>query len=298
MNTYTMNNGREIPSRAFGTWNLTENVGNIINWALDAGYRHFDFAQCYGNEREIGRVLGTLLKTKMRRDELFLTSKLWNTYHGDVERGISTTLGDLGVEYLDLYLVHWPVSIEPVEKDGVLVSKQVHGQTMLREFDIAKLWPEMEKLVQTGQVRSIGVSNFGIENLKAVLKIARIRPVCNQIELHPFLQQRELAAFCQENSLIISCYSTLRCVPEILKNEIGSEIREIAESRKIPLGSVIISFLLYKKYVVITKSSSFERIKDNFKCVALSAEECKKIEEIGVVRRYIDPVWFGKDRFK
>lgn len=296
--TTTLNNGTIVPKKAYGFWNVMpeNNIEKLIIEAIKIGYRHFDFALIYENEKEIGKALENIFKSGLiKREELFIASKLWNTYHDHVNEGIEQSIKDLKLEYLDLYMIHWPVHAKP---DSKMRSIYENGKVILNEFDIKKLWPRMENLVKKGLVKSIGVSNFGIENITKVLNICTIKPVVNQIELHPFLQQKDLVSFCKKNGIILEAYSTLRSLKDIKNNILGNEIKNIAKNKNCSISNVIINFLLQNDFVSITKTVTKERISENFKTVELSEQEMEIIRNIKETKRYIELPEFGKDRFK
>lgn len=296
--TTTLNNGTIVPKKAYGFWNVMpeNNIEELIIEAIKIGYRHFDFALIYENEKEIGIALENIFKSGLiKREELFIASKLWNTYHDHVNEGIEQSIKDLKLEYLDLYMIHWPVHAKP---DSKMRSIYENGKVILNEFDIKKLWPRMENLVKKGLVKSIGVSNFGIENITKVLNICTIKPVVNQIELHPFLQQKDLVSFCKKNGIILEAYSTLRSLKDIKNNILGNEIKNIAKNKNCSISNVIINFLLQNDFVSITKTVTKERISENFKTLELSEQEMEIIRNIKETKRYIELPEFGEDRFK
>ncbi|KRH95217.1 Aldo/keto reductase family protein [Pseudoloma neurophilia] len=292
-----MNNGLSIPKKAFGTWNLNgqDTVTEILEGAIRAGFRHLDFALTYENEKEVGVALQEIFKKGLvKREDLFLTSKLWNTWHDHVDEAIEKTLSDLQLDYLDLYLIHWSLHIKP---DAEMQSTWVDNKLILNEFNLEKLWPKMESLVERGLVRSIGISNFGVKNIKKTWEVAKIKPVCNQIELHPFLQQKEVVKQCQEYNIAVSCHSSLRSLPDIKKDGFGKELIQISEKRNCSPSTIIISFLIQKGYIVITKTSTKERIASNYNTITLSEEEMLIIENIQDIKRYAIITGYGSDVF-
>jgi alcohol dehydrogenase (NADP+) len=201
----TLYTGAKIPAIGLGTFGSDrfsgEQVAEAVLGAAAVGYRHFDCASVYGNERLIGQSFRTLLGGGLKRDEFWVTSKLWNDKHGakDVVPSCEKSLKDLQLDYLDLYLVHWP--LPNYHAPGCDVSSRSPDAKPYIHENYMKTWREMEKLVERGLVRHIGASNMTVPKLKLVLRDARIRPACNEMELHPHFQQPELFAFATASGL-------------------------------------------------------------------------------------------------
>lgn len=198
--------GAEIPAVGLGTFGsdrfTADQIAEAVLGAAEIGYRHFDCAAVYGNEREIGVSLQKAMSTGVKREELWVTSKLWNDKHADdaVIPACQQTLRDLQLEYLDLYLIHWPYPNH--HAPGVDVnSRDPHAIPYLHE-NYMKTWRQMEKLVELGLVRHIGVSNVTIPKMKLLLRDARIKPAANEMELHPHFQQTEFFQFCLDNEVL------------------------------------------------------------------------------------------------
>jgi diketogulonate reductase-like aldo/keto reductase len=197
--------GAEIPAVGLGTFGSDRfaptEIAEAVVGAAEVGYRHFDCAAVYGNEKEIGISLQEVMGTGIKRDELWVTSKLWNDKHaeGDVVPACKQTLQDLQLEYLDLYLIHWPFPNH--HAPGVDVkSRDPHAGPYIHE-NYMKTWRQMERLVEIGLVRHIGTSNMTIPKLTLLLRDAKIQPAANEMELHPHFQQPELFRFCIDNRL-------------------------------------------------------------------------------------------------
>ena len=201
----TLYTGAKIPAVGLGTFGsdrfTADEIAEAVTGAATIGYRHFDCAAVYGNEKEIGVSFQKIMSSGIQREELWITSKLWNDKHAeeDVILACQQTLEDLRLEYLDLYLIHWPF---PNHHDpGVDVnSRDPHAVPYIHE-NYMKTWRQMEKLVEMGLVRHIGTSNMTIAKLKLLLQDARIKPAANEMELHPHFQQPEFFKFCIDNQI-------------------------------------------------------------------------------------------------
>jgi diketogulonate reductase-like aldo/keto reductase len=231
-----LNNGQLMPIFGLGTWNLNGKTAyNTIIWALDSGYRLIDTAMIYGNEREIGKAL---IDSNVPREEVFITSKVWNTDQGyePTLKAFNQSLRRLKLKYLDLYLIHWPAT--PLRNES---------------------WKALEKIYDEGLVKSIGVSNFTIRHIKELLATASIKPVVNQFELSPFLYQKNLVDYCQGSEIVVEAYSPLtrgrRLNSEIL-DKISSKYNKSA-------AQILLRWALQHNFIVIPKSSSKEHLIEN-----------------------------------
>ncbi|KAB1999667.1 hypothetical protein ES319_D12G176600v1 [Gossypium barbadense] len=209
-NFYVLNTGAKIPAIGLGTWQSGGDLCvDAVKTALSVGYRHIDCAHLYGNEIEVGEALNEAFKGSLKREDIFLTSKLYCTMNSlnKIENYVRVSLKNLGVSYLDLYLMHWPESSGFGDAtDPPLKSGSEHRQFLNR---LKKVWKAMEGLVDSGLVRAIGVSNFGVHQIKELLKFAKIVPAVNQVELHPFWRQDELVKFCQMKGIHVSAHTPL-----------------------------------------------------------------------------------------
>ncbi|KAJ3050293.1 hypothetical protein HK097_008746 [Rhizophlyctis rosea] len=276
--TFKLNTGAEIPAVGLGTWQSKPGeVRAAVRAAIEAGYKHIDGAWIYGNEKEIGDELQDLFKEgKIKREELFYTSKLWNTFHkpADVARGVEESLKNTQLGYLDLLLIHWPLAWKsgedkfPKEGDKWLFEEGVK---------FIDTWRELEKIVESGKVKAIGLSNFNAAQISELLKDAKIKPAVLQVELHPWLPQPALIRFLHENQIIPTAYSPFATGRGVLEDP---TILEVAKKVNKPAANVILSWLVSKGIQVIPKSVTPERIKANFEIFDLPAEEIKKIDSI------------------
>ena len=201
----TLYTGAKIPAVGLGTFGsdrfTAEEIAEAVTGAATIGYRHFDCAAVYGNEKEIGVSFQKVMSNGIQREDLWITSKLWNDKHAeeDVIPACQQTLRDLQLEYLDLYLIHWPFPNH--HAPGVDVdSRDPHAIPYIHE-NYMKTWRQMEKLVEMGLVRNIGTSNMTIPKLKLLLRDARVKPAANEMELHPHFQQPEFFKFCIDNQI-------------------------------------------------------------------------------------------------
>ncbi len=243
--TYTLNNGVKIPVVGFGTWQTPD--GNIaessVLAALKAGYRHIDTAAAYGNQESVGRGIR---KSGIPRDEIFVTTKLWNKDHGyqAAKQAIDRSLMELGLDYLDLYLIHWP---NPVD-----------FRDRWQEMN-AESWRAMEEAVQAGKIRAIGVSNFHAKHLDELLKTATIQPTVNQIFLNPSDLQPEVTAYNEAHHILSEAYSPLG-TGKIFK---VAELQDIAANYGKTVAQVVLRWSLQHGFLPLPKSVHPERIEEN-----------------------------------
>ena len=197
-----------MPARGLGTWKSPRgDVARAVTEALRLGYRHIDCAPIYMNEAEVGRSLKEAFAGGLDRKSLWLTSKLWNDAHApeNVRPALEKTLTDLGVDSLDLYLIHWPIVFQP----GVLFAGKAEQYLTLEQIPIIETWRAMEECVAAGLVRHIGVCNFSLNKLEALRQQATIKPAMNQVELHPYLQQTAMLEYCRQHAILLTAYSPL-----------------------------------------------------------------------------------------
>lgn len=241
-----------MPIIGLGTWESKDGdeAYNAVKWALEIGYRHIDTAAIYGNEESVGRAIKD---SKIPREEIFLTTKLWNEDHERVEEAFNESLKKLQVDYVDLYLIHWPV---PERKET---------------------WKLFEKLNKEGKAKSIGVSNFTIRHLEGFLPECKIKPAVNQVEFSPFLYQKDLWEFCKKHDIVLEAYSPLSRGKKLDNETVG----EIAKKYGKTPAQIIIRWHIDKNIVVIPKSVTKERIESNSQLdFALDPEDVEKLDNL------------------
>lgn len=293
-----LNNGYFMPMIGIGTWQSddTEALERSIRYAIDAGYRHIDTAHIYGNEKALGDILKRLFdEKKIKREDLFITSKLFNNYHKNPELGIKTSLKDLQLDYLDLYLIHWPVTFKTDENNKPI---KKNGETVIEEFDPVGLWRHMESFVEKGYTRSIGYSNFGKINTEKILKVCKIQPAIAQFEIHPYLTQDDLVNYYQKKNIQVVSYSSLgSTAPNKLKVREDPSILRIAKKYNKTVSQVILSWLNMRNILVIPKSTNENHIKENADLFKLEDEDFKVISSLNRDYRYVDLAEWGPHRF-
>lgn len=242
---YELNNGVQIPCIGFGTWQAPDGqtAYEAVKAALSAGYRHIDTAAAYGNEESVGRAIAD---SGIDRKELFITSKLWNEMHGyeNTLKGFDKTLKDLGLDYLDLYLIHWPNPIKYRE----------HWQETN-----AGTWKAFEELYRAGLIRAIGVSNFLPHHLEEISKTAAIAPMVNQIRLCPGETQPEVVKYCRSHNMLLEAYSPMGTgrIFEV------PEMKTLAEKYGRSIAQICIRWSLQMGYLPLPKSVTPARIQQN-----------------------------------
>ncbi|KAF2996766.1 hypothetical protein E8E14_003713 [Neopestalotiopsis sp. 37M] len=288
--SFKLNTGAEIPAVGLGTWRSEPGeVRKAVAHALKDGYRHIDAALIYGNEHEVGQGIKD---SGIPRKDIFITSKLWNTHQNNAKEGLQKTLDALGTDYLDLYLIHWPVRLVPNETSDLLPVNPDGSRSVDRSWDQGETWRQMEELYKSGTVKAIGVANWSIDYLEKLRKTWTIVPAVNQVELHPYLPQHELREYCEKLGILIEAYSPLGSAGAPLMSD--TEIQQIAEKHSVSAATILISYHTNKGVVALPKSVSEKRISDNRKLVQLSKEELALLDGLaaqGKAKRINTPLW-------
>ncbi|XP_016368417.1 alcohol dehydrogenase [NADP(+)] A isoform X2 [Sinocyclocheilus rhinocerous] len=270
--TITLSTGQQMPAVGLGTWKSAQGqVKQAVLAALDCDYRHIDCAAAYSNEREVGEALSERLGEgkPLRREDIFVTSKLWNTKHhpDDVEDACKKSLSDLRLSYLDLYLMHWPMAFE---RGDELMPRRLDGTVRYdNNTHYRDTWAAMEKLVDQGLVKAIGLSNFNARQIDDILSIAKHKPVVNQVECHPYLVQTQLVSQCWGRGLAVTAYSPLGSPdrPWVTPGEAhlldDPRVVGLATCYNKTPAQVIIRWHIQRGVICIPKSVTPSRIKQN-----------------------------------
>lgn len=274
--TIKLNDGNEMPAIGLGTY-INSPEGNeceqAVKDAIDLGYRHIDTAFFYKNEKVVGSgIRAKIDEGVIKREDIFVVTKLWNTFHWPehVEIACKKSYENLGVGKIDLYLMHTPMAYEyrGFEPEN-LMPYNADGTTLaLSEDDYIETWKAMEKLVEIGLVKSIGVSNFNSEQITRLLSIAKIKPVCNQVECNPNINQKKLIKFCKDLDIVVVAYCPLRMPandnPNSPKAALSDDnIKAIAKKYNKSTAQIILRYLIENGAVPIPKSVTKQRIADN-----------------------------------
>ncbi|KAK7062653.1 hypothetical protein VNI00_000141 [Paramarasmius palmivorus] len=276
---FTLKDGRKIPAVGMGCWIGTPGGGQRVydycSKAIKVGYRHFDTAAGYGNEEEVGRAIRD---SGIPREEFFVTTKLANGDHGRVREAFEESFDNLGLGYIDLYLIHWPQAVKPLNGHAWVGEAIPPDQSPT----FVETWKDMEKLVATGKVRSIGVSNFSIKNLEILLPHCTIVPATNQVEAHPYLPNHELKVYCDGKGIPLTVYSPIgQPRPDVPLGPLENpSVNAIAQQHKVDTAQVLISWAVQRGTIAIPKTENERRMVTNITLITLSNEEMVAINNI------------------
>ncbi|MCJ1304830.1 hypothetical protein MMC08_007643 [Hypocenomyce scalaris] len=287
---FELNTGASIPAVGLGTWQAKPGeVSKAVVHALKCGYRHLDCALIYQNEREIGEAIK---QSSVPREEIFITSKLWNAHQPNVAEGLEQTLKDLQTDYLDLYLIHWPVRLVPNETSPLLPTNPDGTRAVDRSWDQQNTWRQMEELYKAGKVKAIGVSNWSIPYLEHLEKTWTVVPAVNQVELHPYCPQQKLKKWCKDRGILLEAYCPLGSTSSPLLRDL--EVASLAEKYKVSLATILISYQVNRGCIVLPKSVTPSRIKENLKVIFITREDMELLEGMaahGKQQRVNTPLW-------
>lgn len=263
---YKLINGVEVPCVAFGTWKMPERIAaEAVKCALQTGYRHIDTAAAYQNEQFVG---AGIKESGVDRNEIFLVSKLPNDDHGYKKtiKSCENSLKRLGVDYLDSYLIHWPVLVQNVDR---------------LEEDLCDTWRAFEKLYNDGKLRSIGTSNFMTEHIEIIKSNFSTYPMINQVQMHPQNPQEEMLEYCKQNKIIAEAWSPL-IQGQAFKREL---LIEMAAKYGVSVAQLCVRFIVQKGAIPVPKSATPERIKNNADVFGFEISE-EDMKEIATLKKY------------
>ncbi|XP_014489229.1 PREDICTED: alcohol dehydrogenase [NADP(+)]-like [Dinoponera quadriceps] len=299
MRSVRLLSGYDMPTVGLGTWqSKPEEIETAVSSALECGYRHIDTASNYNNEEAIGNALKKWFEKGGTREELFITTKLphFGNRPSDVAKFIKLSLEKLGLDYLDMYLVHMPFAFKLDEGTHAAATDEDGNYILDLDTDPISVWKEMEEQVKLGRTKSIGLSNFNEEQILTILENAQIKPSNLQVELHAYLQQKSIRELCKKHDIIVTGYSPLGSpaakthfrtkynynldeFPDLLNHPI---VQNIAVKCEKTSAQVLLRYLLQLGIVIIPKSSSSERIKSNIDLFdfALTEEDMKQLSTL------------------
>ena len=313
----TLASGNLLPVVGLGLWKVARHAAaDLVQQAIRAGYRHLDCACDYGNEAEVGQgIRSALAAGACTRKDLWITSKLWNTYHAreHARQAVERSLRDLQVDYLDLYLIHFPIAQEfiPFEvrypPEWFFDPNSSNPRIRFAKVSLHETWAAMEDLVQAGLVRNIGVCNYGTAILRDLLSYACTQPAVLQVELHPYLTQEKLVRFCHENGIAVTGFSPLGALSYMSLGMAGpgdsvleqSIVREAAHRHRKTPAQVVLRWAVQRGTSVVVKTSRAERLAENLALFdfELAPDVMAAISAMNCNRRFNDPGVFCEAAF-
>ncbi|QUC21662.1 uncharacterized protein UV8b_05905 [Ustilaginoidea virens] len=297
---FKLNTGNEIPAIGLGTWQSKPGeVQNAVSYALQNGYKLIDGAYCYGNEDEVGQGLEQAFRAGVKREDVFVVSKVWTTYNTRVAQGLDKSLKSLGLEYVDLYLVHWPLLMNPQGNDDKFPKLADGSRDIIRDWDHVEAWRQMEDVFASGKAKAIGVCNYSKKYLEQLLPHAKVTPAVNQIENHPSLPQQEIVDLCRDKGIHVMAYSPFGSTGGPVMS--AEPVVKLAEKKGVSASTILLSYHVSRGNTVLAKSVTPARIKANLEIVQLDADELKSLNDYsdelakkGELKRYVYPP-FGVD---
>lgn len=313
----TLRSGDKLPQIGLGFWKVAnDRCATLVQEAVEIGYRHLDCASDYGNEAEVGDGIEAALTGGLcQREDLWVTSKLWNTNHRpeNVRKACERSLSDLKIDYLDLYLIHFPIALAFVPFETRYPAGWIHdpdSEAPAMKPDptpIADTWRAMEALQRDGLVKNIGICNFGVSLVRDLLSYAEIPPAVLQVESHPQLTQEKLLRFCHENDIAFTAFSPLGAqsyfelgmaegAEPVLKSDV---IANIAGAVGKTPAQVLLRWAVQRNGSVVPKTSNKDRLQENFAIFdfELSQDQMNAINGLNINQRYNDPGVFGEAAF-
>ena len=309
--------GDNLPAVGFGLWKIDKpDTANLVHAAVEAGYRHLDSAADYGNEKEAGEGIKSALAAGLcQREELWVTSKLWNTYHRPehVRAACEKTLSDLGLDYLDLYLIHFPIALKFVDFDvryppEWFFDPDAEAPRMkIDPVPLHQTWAAMEDLKESGLVKHIGVCNYNSALLHDLMAYAKQKPEVLQVEAHPYLSQERLIKLAQDYGITVTAFSPLGALSYV-SLDMAAENESVLETDAVKIAAarlgktpaqVVLRWGVQRGTAIIPKTARKERLKENLALFdfELSAEEMQAISALNSNRRFNDPAVFCEAAF-
>jgi len=293
--------GLVMPQLGLGTWQSEPGqVTAAVSHAISVGYRAIDGAACYQNEPEVGAGIKAKIDDgTVKREDLFITSKVWNVHHSKdlVVPALKQTLKDLGLDYIELYLIHWPNGFQ---EGGGFFPKDDAGNMIYSDVDYIDTWAGMEQCVELGLCKAIGLSNFNSHQIGRVLEVAKIKPANLQCECHPWLNQQKLIDYCNKHDITFTAYSPLGAPRRPWADTDGLEtlmdnatVKAVAAKHSKSAAQVLIRYQLQRGVIVIPKSVTPARIEQNFQVLdfTLTAEDMAQLDGMDCNQRFLLLEW-------